>query len=239
MKKQDHGTLYLIPTPLAPDALDKSMTAYAREVIARIDYFVVENKRTARRFISSLKTGKVIETLHFEVLDKNTRPKDIQTLFQPLFKGNDMGLMSEAGSPGIADPGALLVEAAHRKNLKVVPLAGPSSIFMALMASGFNGQSFVFHGYLPIEKNRRIADIRFMEKDALKRNRTQIFMETPYRNEQLLNDLIRICDRHTRLCIACDITSEQEFIRTKTIAEWEKDRPALHKKPAIFLLYHG
>ncbi len=239
MNKQEQGILYLIPTPLVSGTLDKSMTAYSRELISRLDYFVVENVRTARRFISSLKTGKVIEELHFEVLDKNTRHKEIQALLHPLYQGHDTGLMSEAGSPGIADPGALLVEAAHKKNFRVVPLAGPSSIFMALMASGFNGQSFVFHGYLPIEKSRRIAAIRYMEKDALKRNRTQIFMETPYRNDQLLNDLIRVCEPHTRLCVACNITSEDEFIQTKSMAEWGKNKPGLHKKPAIFILYQG
>ncbi len=237
MNEKKLGTLYLIPTPLAPDSLDKSQTAYAREVISGLEYFVVENKRTARRFISSLKTGKVIEQLQFEVLDKKTRHKEIQTLLQPLLQGKDMGLMSEAGSPGIADPGALLTDAAHREHIRVIPLVGPSSIFMALMASGFNGQSFTFHGYLPLEKPRRISAIRFMEKDAAKWNRTQIFMETPYRNNQLLDDLIRICIPYTRLCIACNITSGEEFIQSKSMAEWKKNKPDLHKKPTIFLLY--
>lgn len=239
MNEKKFGTLYLIPTPLAPDALDKSQTVYAREVISGLEYFAVENKRTARRFISSLKTGKVIEQLQFEVLDKKTRHKEIQILLQPLLQGKDMGLMSEAGSPGIADPGALLTDAAHREHIRVIPLVGPSSIFMALMASGFNGQSFTFHGYLPLEKPRRISAIRFMEKDATKWNRTQIFMETPYRNNQLLVDLTRVCTPYTRLCIACNITSGEEFIQSKSMAEWKKNKPDLHKKPVIFLLYHG
>ncbi len=238
MKEHRKGILYLIPTPLSPDSLDKSITAYARSVIGKLDHYIVENRRTARRFISSLQTGKEIEKLHFEVLDKNTRPDDVPALLQPLLGGKDTGLMSEAGSPGIADPGAMVVEAAHRASIRVIPLAGPSSIFMALMASGFNGQSFSFHGYLPIEKSRRISALRSMEKEALKWHRTQIFMETPYRNNQLLNDLIRICHPATRLCIACNITSGEEFIQTKTLADWKKSKPDLHKKPAIFLLYH-
>jgi len=239
MKKPTHGSLYLIPTPLAPDTLDKSITSYTRNLISRLDYYVVENARTARRFISSLKIGKSIDQLQFELLDKNTRAKEIFKLLSPLLNGHDVGLMSEAGSPGIADPGALLVEAAHRENIPVIPLVGPSSIFMALMASGFNGQSFSFHGYLPIEKTLRISNIRFMEKEAAKWNRTQIFMETPYRNNKLLDDLIRTCDPHTRLCIACNISSDEEFIQTKSLEQWKKNKPELHKKPTMFLLYGG
>ena len=239
MKKTTHGSLYLIPTPLAPDTLDKSTTVYARKLISGLDYYVVENARTARRFISSLKIGKSIDQLQFELLNKDTRQREVPKLLQPLLQGNDVGLMSEAGSPGIADPGALLVEAAHRENIRVIPLVGPSSIFMALMASGFNGQSFSFHGYLPIEKTLRISNIRFMEKEAAKWNRTQIFMETPYRNNKLLDDLIRTCDPHTRLCIACNISSEEEFIQTKSLEQWKKNKPELHKKPTMFLLYGG
>ncbi len=239
MKKTTQGSLYLIPTPLAPDTLDKSITSYTRKLISGLDYYVVENARTARRFISSLKIVKSIDQLQFELLDKNTHAKEIFKLLRPLLNGHDVGLMSEAGSPGIADPGALLVEAAHSKNIRVIPLVGPSSIFMALMASGFNGQSFSFNGYLPIEKTLRLSGIRFMEKEAVKWKRTQIFMETPYRNNKLLDDLISTCDPHTHLCIACNISSEEEFIQTKSLEQWKKNKPELHKKPTMFLLYGG
>lgn len=237
MKKTTHGSLYLIPTPLAPDTLDKSTTAYTRNLISRLDYYVVENARTARRFISSLKTGRVIDQLQFELLNKDTRQREVSKMLQPLLKGNDVGLMSEAGCPGIADPGALLVEAAHRKNIRVIPLVGPSSIFMALMASGFNGQSFSFQGYLPIDNSHKTSTIQFMEREAVKWKRTQIFMETPYRNNKLLDDLVRICNPHTRLCIACNISSEEEFIQTKSLEQWKRNKPELHKKPTMFLLY--
>jgi len=239
MNGHNPGTLFLIPTPLAPDTLDKSTTTFARNLISRLDYYVVENARTARRFISSLKTGINIDQLQFELLNKDTRQREVPKLLKPLLNGNDVGLMSEAGSPGIADPGALLVEAAHREKIRVVPLAGASSIFMALMASGFNGQSFSFVGYLPIDKDHKISTIRYMEKEATKWKRTQIFMETPYRNNKLLDDLIRTCDPHTRLCIACNISSEEEFIQTKSLEQWKKNKPELHKKPTMFLLYGG
>ncbi len=236
MNVQKKGTLYLIPTPLSDDK-GKSISPEVIEVITRLDNFLVENVRTARRFISSLTTGKVIENISFSLLDKNTPPDTIQALMKPVLSGTDIGVMSEAGCPGIADPGNLAVQFAHQQDIRVVPLTGPSSIFMSLMASGFNGQSFVFHGYLPINKNERVLSIKKIEKSALQLRQTQIFMETPYRNNQLVADLIKTCAPSTKLCIAKDITGGEEMIRTKSIREWKKNIPDLHKIPVVFLIY--
>lgn len=236
MEKNKRGKLYLIPTPLAPDTLNKIVTDEMTSVIKRLDYFLVENLRTARRFVSSLKLGKVIEDLHFDLLDKKTSSKEIQRLCAPLIKGQDMGVLSEAGCPGIADPGSLAVTFAHQFGIEVIPLVGPSSIFMALMASGFNGQSFAFHGYLPIEKQKRVQAIKALEKELLRSNQTQIFMETPFRNDHLFADLVRTCLPNTKLCVARDVTGESELIYTRTIKEWKSTTPELHKVPTIFLL---
>ena len=202
-----------------------------------IEYFLTENVRTARRFISSLHLDITIEELHFELLDKNTVAVQIEVVCAPLLAGKDIGVMSEAGCPGIADPGHLAVAFAHRHDVEVIPLVGPSSIFMALMASGFNGQSFTFHGYLPIDKEQRKQKIRELETSAHQLRQTQIFMETPYRNDQLLKDLISICKPDTRLCVARDISGANQFISTKSIKDWRKISMALHKLPCIFLLY--
>lgn len=236
MNVQKKGTLYLIPTPLSDDQ-GKSISPEVMEVVTSLDNFLVENVRTARRFISSLNTGKVIENISFNLLDKKTPPNTIPALMKPVINGMDIGVMSEAGCPGIADPGNLAVQFAHQNDIRVVPLTGPSSIFMSLMASGFNGQSFVFHGYLPIDKNERVQSIKKIEKNALQLHQTQIFMETPYRNNQLVADLIKSCSPSTKLCIARDITGSQEMIRTKRVHEWKKSIPDLHKIPVIFLIY--
>ena len=236
MSKQRKGKLYLIPTPLAENTLDKIVTTQMTEVIKGLDYFLVENLRTARRFVSSLKLGKVIEELHFKVLDKKTPEKMIQNLCAPLMDGKDIGVMSEAGCPGIADPGNLAVSFAHRNNIAVVPLVGPSAIFIALMASGFNGQSFAFHGYLPIEKQKRIQAIKSLEKDSANKKQTQIFMETPFRNDHLLLDVLNSCQSHTQLCVAKDINGSEEMIRTLSIKDWKKSIPQLHKVPTVFLI---
>lgn len=238
MNQQKKGKLYLIPTPLAENTLEKMMTPHMLEVIKMLDYFLVENVRTARRFISSLKLDIAIEALQFELLTKDTEPAEAERMCADLLTGRDMGVMSEAGCPGIADPGNLAVAFAHRHNLTVIPLAGPSSIFMALMASGFNGQSFVFHGYLPIEKDKRHQKIKELESGAYQQGQTQIFMETPYRNDQLLKDLIGCCKPYTKLCVARDISGAEQFISTKSIRDWGKTNNSLHKFPCIFLL-HG
>ncbi len=236
MNKQRKGKLYLIPTPLAEHTLDKIVTQQMTEVIKGLDHFLVENLRTARRFVSSLKLGRVIEEIHFKVLDKKTPEKIIQNLCAPLLAGKDMGVMSEAGCPGIADPGNLAVAFAHQHNILVVPLVGPSAIFIALMASGFNGQSFTFHGYLPIEKQKRIQAIKSLEKDSANKKQTQIFMETPFRNDHLLLDILSACQPYTKLCIAKDINGAEEMIRTLTIKDWKKTIPPLHKVPTVFLI---
>ena len=237
MNRQKKGKLYLIPTPLAENSLDKIITPELVKTITNLNYFLVENIRTARRFISSLNIDVNIENLHFQLLDKNTSQIDADQICVPLLEGVDVGVMAEAGCPGIADPGNLAVSYAHRHDIQVIPLVGPSSIFMALMASGFNGQSFTFHGYLPIDKMKRINSIKSIEKEAVNKKQTQIFMETPYRNNQLLEDLIKNCQSGTKLCIAKNVSGAQEMIKTKPIKDWKKSRPDLHKVPAIFLIY--
>jgi 16S rRNA (cytidine1402-2'-O)-methyltransferase len=199
---------------------------------------LVENIRTARRFISSLKVEKNIPDLEFEVLDKNTSAEEVKNLLLPVINGADAGIISEAGCPGIADPGAVAVKYAHNYGIKVVPLVGPSSILLALMASGFSGQSFVFHGYLPIEAKDREKSIKEIELMAMKKNQTQIFMETPYRNEKLFQDLLKYCRPDTLLCIAKDITGENEYINTLPISDWKSSAPEIQKSPVIFLLSH-
>jgi 16S rRNA (cytidine1402-2'-O)-methyltransferase len=231
------GQLYLIPTVLAPGTNSQVLTPQIREVIMHTDHFFVENIRTARRFIGELQTGKPIDDIQFYELNKDTVVNDVRKHFALFKEGKSAGILSEAGCPGIADPGALAVKLAHEQGIKVVPLVGPSSILLALMASGFSGQSFVFHGYLPIDKTERAMAIRQMEKEALKKNQTQIFMETPFRNNQLLEDLLTHCQPATLLCIACNITAPDEFIRTLPAKDWKDHKPDLHKKPTIFLLY--
>lgn len=233
MKK---GKLYLIPTPLSENSLDKMITSELQGVIRNLDHYLVENVRTARRFISSLKLNRVIEDLRFEVLDKKTQAKDVTYLCKPLLRGKNMGIMSEAGCPGIADPGNLAVSFAHQNGIDVIPLVGPSSIFIALMASGLNGQSFAFHGYLPIDKERRPQAIKSLEKDTSNKKQTQIFMEAPFRNNQMLEDILRVCKPFTKLCVAKDVTGASEYIRTQTISEWRKTKIDLHKVPTIFLI---
>jgi 16S rRNA (cytidine1402-2'-O)-methyltransferase len=237
MNTQKKGKLYLIPTPISANSLDKLVTQELIKTIRQLTYFLVENIRTTRRFISSLNEDINIENLHFELIDKNTSQLEADQKCAPLLKGIDIGVMSEAGCPGIADPGNLAVIFAHQHNIRVIPLVGPSSIFMSLMASGFNGQSFVFHGYLPIDKHKRITSIKALEKDAINKKQTQIFMETPYRNNQLLEDIIKSCNADTKLCISMDISGAQEMIKTKTINNWKKSIPDLNKIPAVFLMY--
>lgn len=230
------AVLYLIPLPLT-DALptDNLLIPQAREIIASTDYYLVENVRTARRFISSLKTGRVIEQLHFFELDKRTNLQQIAEYFKEIPPDAAVGVMSEAGCPGVADPGQVAVQYAHRTGKKVVPLVGPSSVLLALMASGFNGQSFAFNGYLPIQKQDKIKVLKHLEKEA-GRGQTQIFIETPYRNDALVNDMLAHLQPHTQLCIAAHLTAPDEFIKTQKISDWQKNKPILGKVPAVFLL---
>src|ERR1700761_1029324 len=214
-----YGTLYLIPVPLADEAAAKSFTPYLTEIINSLKEYIVENEKTARRFLkeAGLKTPQSELLIHD--YGKHSRD-DTADFFKGLQNGIDVGLMSEAGCPGVADPGSEIVEKAHRMGIKVVPLVGPSSILLALMASGFNGQSFTFHGYLPIDKVERAKKIKELETLATSNNQTQLFIETPFRNNPMMDEILRSCSPKTRLCIACDITAETEFIQTKTIAEW-------------------
>ncbi len=234
MKK---GKLYLIPTAIADGTSQQVVNPQSAQAIKDCSYYLVENIRTARRYISSLKLGLVIEDLDFQLLDKKTKHSELESFFKPLHKGHNLGIMSEAGCPGIADPGALAVTHAHQKNIQVIPLVGPSSIMMALMASGFNGQSFAFHGYLPYDKKDRVDKIKKMEKEARSIKQTQIFMDTPYRNNQLFNDLIMHCENNTLLSVSKDISGINEFVKTATIGAWKKQKPELHKVPTIFCLY--
>lgn len=227
-------TIFLIPTVLAPETQDRVLSPQIIEVVKHLDVFFVEDLRTARRFISSLKLGKIIDELTFYELNKDT-PQD-QTLAQLKKLKGDAGIISEAGCPGIADPGAVAVGFAHQLGYKVRPLVGPSSILLALMASGFNGQSFTFHGYLPIEKAAKVKALKSLEQTAKSKNQTQIFMETPYRNNSLLEDVLQNLNPETLLCIAANITADDELIKTLPVKEWKKQKPDLHKKPTIFLL---
>ena len=231
------GILYLIPSVLAEGSAHQVISPQIKEIIRNTKHYAVENLRTARRYISSLKLGISIEELQMQVLDKKTKEQQISQILAPLLEGNDVGVISEAGCPGIADPGALAVEFAHKRGIKVVPLTGPSSMFLALMASGFNGQSFAFHGYIPIDKKARIDAIKKLESDSAANYRTQIFMETPFRNNHLLEDLKNTLNPSTKLCIAKNITGQDEFIQTKTVAEWKKTNLDLHKIPTVFLIY--
>jgi 16S rRNA (cytidine1402-2'-O)-methyltransferase len=230
------GTLYLIPTILADDTAAQVLPPQVGSHVAALTYFLVENARTARRFIKSVAPQHVIETLRISVIDKDSTEAQIQAALEPVLNGQDAGVISEAGCPGIADPGAELARRAHQVGIRVVPLVGPSSLLLALMASGMNGQSFAFHGYLPIERSQRMTAIKNLEKQALTQHQTQLFIETPYRNMPLLDDLLTTLHPGTRLCIAASLTAENEYVRTDTVAGWKGKLPEIHKQPAVFLI---
>ena len=229
--------LFLIPTVLAENTAEQVLNPQILHILAETKHFLVENVRTTRRTIAGLKLGIVIDDLTFYELTKDTPEAETKA---NLLKIKDLnvnaGVISEAGCPGIADPGAVAVGIAHEIGMKVVPLVGPNSIVMALMASGLNGQSFAFTGYLPIDKTLKTKAIKALEQEAKRKNQTQIFMETPYRNNQLFDDLLAICLPDTLLCVAADITGAEEFIQTYSIKNWKQHKPELHKKPCIFLL---
>lgn len=231
------GKLYLLPTVLDAEYLD-NIPADTRAKTLSLKHFIVENLRTTRRYLKKLDKSIDIDAIQFHELDKHNKRLDFNAFFKGIKKGHDVGLISEAGCPGIADPGQRIVARAHKMGIQVVPMTGPSSIFLALMASGLNGQKFRFQGYLPIDDMPRREAIRFMEKDSRFRKETQIFMETPYRNNQLLKLLVRELNERTRLCVAVNISSPNESIRTMEVGEWKKDLPDIHKIPAIFLFLH-
>lgn len=231
------GTLYLIPCTLGDTPAEQVLPQHTIHIARNLSYFVVEQAKTARQFLSALKPVQPIQSLHMENLNEHTTQNELVGLLAPLLAGNDVGIISEAGCPGIADPGAGLVELAHRKGIRVIPLVGPSSILLALMASGLNGQCFAFHGYLPIEEAERKKSIATLEAESAKCNQTQLFIETPYRNEKLLGALLATCRPQTRLCIAADITLPDEQIVTRSIAQWKTQAlPQLNKRPGMFLL---
>ena len=231
-----NGTLYLIPVPLAEEAAAKTFTPYLVETINQIDTYIVENSKTARRFLKEAGLQTPQKDLIVHDYGKHNRT-DLNQFFHELKAGKDVGLMSEAGCPGIADPGADIVAEAHKRGIKVVPLVGPSSILLALMASGFNGQSFAFWGYLPIDKEQRTKRIKDLDLSASRYKQTQIFIETPFRNNQMLEEVLKSCKPNTQLCIASNLTAEDEFIKTQSVYNWRKEQIDLHKKPTIFLLY--
>jgi len=228
--------LYLIPTTLGETAVEKVLPAEIMQVVRSLRYFVVENTRTARRHLKKIAPEIIIDELNFMELNEHTLPIELDLLLDPIRKGFDLGILSEAGCPGVADPGADLVKLAHDKGIQVVPLVGPSSILLSLMASGMNGQKFAFIGYLPVKPAERSAAIRDLERISGRDKQTQIFIEAPYRNAKLLEDLLAVCNGQTRLCIAVDLTMESEFVVTKTITAWKKGIPDINKRPAIFLL---
>jgi len=230
------ANLYLIPTTLGETPVEKVLPAEIIRVVSQLRYFVVENTRTARRHLKKMVPEIVIDELDFKELNEHTQPIELDQMLEPLRQGHDLGILSEAGCPGVADPGADLVKIAHEKGFRVFPLVGPSSILLSLMASGMNGQNFAFIGYLPVKPAERATAIREIEKTSGRDKQTQIFIEAPYRNTKLLDDLLSLCNSQTRLCIAVDLTLESEFVVTKTIAAWKRAVPDINKRPAIFLL---
>lgn len=235
-----HGTLYLIPAPLGEGDLARILPLEVLQQIGLLEHFIVEHPKTARHFLKQANPHRAVQMLKLDVLDEHTPVSGVEALLAPLLAGEDVGLLSEAGCPAIADPGGVLVRLAHRKRIQVVPLVGPSSILLALMASGLNGQRFRFHGYLPVAPDQRNKKIIQLEKASIAADETQVFIETPYRNRKLLEALIQQCSEKTDICVASSLTQADELVLIQSIGEWRgsNDWPDLQKKPAVFLL-HG
>ena len=232
------GVIYLIPNTLGECDVNHVLPSYNKEVILGLTHYIVEDVRTARRFLKKVDPSINIDALTFYTLNNHTPQEEIASYILPAKSGIDMGIISEAGCPAIADPGADIARLAQENDVRVVPLVGPSSILLALMASGFNGQSFAFVGYLPIKPNERDQRIRQLEKRASVERQSQIFIETPYRNDKLFENILSVCRPSTKVCVACDITLETEYIKTKSVAQWKSaKRPDLDKRPCIFILY--
>jgi 16S rRNA (cytidine1402-2'-O)-methyltransferase len=231
-----HGILYLLPTPLGDCAISLCLPAFNQEILNSIDVYIVEELRTARRFLRKAGIRKQIDELSFHELNEHTDPTDAAHFLDEALLGRNIGLLSEAGIPCVADPGSLAVNLAHRMGVRVKPLTGPSSLMLALMASGMNGQEFVFHGYLPVKPDQRQKALRYLEQDALQTGKTQLFIETPYRNMAMLQSILGCCHPETRLCIAADLTLESESITTLTIKNWKNKTADLNKRPAVFLI---
>lgn len=229
--------LYLFPVTLGETPIEQVLPTYNKEILLEIKHFIVEDIRSARRFLKRVDRSINIDELAFYPLNKHTSAEELSGYLKPLQAGNAMGVLSEAGCPAVADPGADVVSMAQSLRLKVVPLVGPSSIILSVMASGFNGQSFAFHGYLPVDSSERIKRIKVLEQRMYAEDQTQLFIETPYRNNKMIEDIVKNCRPQTRLCIASNITCEGEYIQTKTIKEWQGKLPDLSKIPSIFLIY--
>lgn len=230
------GKLYLIPTRLGDDVPLEVLPISIKKVLEQVNHYIVENEKPARRFIKKVSPSKSQRSLIINTVNKYTDLSEIPNYLAPCLNGQSIGLLSDAGCPGIADPGAEIVRLAHEKGIQVTPLVGPSSIFLAMMSSGMNGQNFCFNGYLPIDKTERKSTIKSLEKNSLEKNQAQIFIETPYRNDKMFADLVSILHANTRLCIASDITLTTEYIATKSIEEWKNQKIELHKKPTIFII---
>lgn len=231
------GKLYLIPTTLGESNPMDVLPQTVKRAIEFIDCYIVENEKTARKFIKSIHPEKIQATLNLYSLNKHTEKTEINEMIKPLLQGIDIGLMSEAGCPGVADPGAVIVKLAHENGIQVIPLVGPSSILLAMMGSGMNGQSFAFNGYLPIDKDDKKAAIKSFEKLSFDKNQSQIFIETPYRNNKFLEDLLQILQPNTHLCIAADITLPTEYLKTYKVADWKKNKVDLHNRPTIYIIH--
>lgn len=231
------GQLYLIPNTLGENNPFDVLPTQVKSIIDSLDTFIVENSKAARKFIKSISPEKSQPSLTLFELNKHTQPEDLPNFIKPCLEGKTIGLLSDAGCPGIADPGADIVKLAHQNNIKVIPLVGPSSILLAMMASGMNGQSFAFNGYLPIDKNERKSEIKRLERISKDYNQSQSFIETPYRNNKMLEDLCNTLSNDCLICVACDITLDTEFIKTQTAAQWKKNSVDLHKRPTLFIIH--
>ena len=239
MKGTPKGKLYLIPTTLGETSALEVLPISVKKVVEMIDHYIVENEKAARRSIKAISSGKSQPSLQLNLLNKFTEASKIPSYLEPCMHGIPVGLLSDAGVPGVADPGAEVVKIAHSKGIKVVPLVGPSSILMAMMASGMNGQNFAFNGYLPIEQKQRKQELKRLEKLSHDAGQSQLFIETPYRNDKMLQDIVSAVHPETQVCVACDITLATEYIVTQSAANWKAAMPDLHKRPAIFIIHKG
>jgi 16S rRNA (cytidine1402-2'-O)-methyltransferase len=237
MKATQKGKLYLIPTTLGEGNPFDVLPQTILRTIEFIDDYIVDNEKTARKFIKSVNPEKVQATLRLSSLNKHTEVSEHNKMIQPCLDGKNIGLMSEAGCPGVADPGAVIIKLAHEKGIQVIPLVGPSSILLAIMASGMNGQSFTFNGYIPIEKSEKKSALKNLEKLSQDKNQSQLFIETPYRNNKMLEDILQALNPATHLCVATDITLETEYIKTMRVSEWKKVVVDLHNRPTIFIIH--
>ena len=233
---QNKGILYLIPTPIGDNSPFEVLPISVKKIVEELKYFIVENEKIARRFIKKIISGKNQEELVLFPLNKFTTQEELNSYIRPCLDGISMGLLSDAGCPGIADPGAVIVSKAHKLGITVKPHIGPSSIILAMMSSGMNGQNFAFNGYLPVDKKQRTQSLIKYQRHSYKEEQAQLFIETPYRSDTLFAEMIKVLDPNTRLCVACDLSLPSEYIKTQSVLEWKKSRPNLNKRPCIFIL---